>query len=158
MTEYTSMFGVARVIGLGEGRDDRNGAAAVGMSGIVKEMVVPLSLTGPDFNKDKDNDGTFDSFGRGAANIPANATVVSADVVVRSVTGTVTKLNVGTYKKDGTVIDADGLVAATAATKGLLKGAGALVGKNVGADASYIKAEMTGATDIDADIVIKYVL
>lgn len=157
MGSYVDVFGVERIIGLGEGVDKLNATSAEGMAGSLHEIVCPLSLTGPDFNKDANNDGTLDSFGRGVANVPAGATIDSVDVKIEEVAGTVSALNIGLYEKDGTVIDADGLYkTADGATAGLHVGTGALIGA-LAAKAGYIKAEITGATALKGEIVVRYI-
>lgn len=157
MTEYTSMFGVARVIGLGEGRDEHNGATSLGMAGAFHELKVPVTLAGVGFNKDADNDGVMDSFGRGVAHIPAGASIASVDLKTRSVEGTA-NVTVGLYKKDGSEIDADGLIAATPINEpSLFSGEGALIGTTV-ADAAYVKATVSGATALDAELIVLYVM
>lgn len=158
MSEYTSVFGVTRVFGLGEGADESNKSTSLGMEGIEHTLVAKLTATGPDFNKDADNDGTKDSFGRGVANIPAGAVIVSAEIAVRSFEGA-GNVTVGLYKKDGTEIDADGLFANKAIATGLLTGEGALVGESVGNAAGYLKVTGNeGLINPDADIVVKYIL
>lgn len=157
MASYVSSFGVERVYGLGEGVDKFNSTSAEGMAGSLHEIVCPLSLTGPTFNRDANNDGTNDSFGRGVANVPAGATINSVDVKIEEVAGTVTALNIGLYEKDGTVIDADGLYkTADGATAGLHAGTGALIGA-LAAKTGYIKAEIAGATALKGFIIVRYV-
>jgi len=81
--------------------------------------------------------------------IPANATIVSAklyvDVAFTS-TSTTTDLDVGLYQAGGTVIDADGLITVSEATQtaigtagNVVTGAGALIGKTIGAAAGELK-------------------
>jgi len=101
--------------------------------------------------------------------IPANATVVSAklyvDVAFTS-TSTTTDLVVGLYTSAGAAIDADGLVSASEATQtaigtagNVVTGAGALVGKTIGATAG----EVVVAPTVDdlltgkARLVVEYV-
>lgn len=101
--------------------------------------------------------------------IPANATIVSAklyvDVAFTS-TSTTTDLVVGLYTSAGVAIDADGLLAATDATQtaigtagNVVTGAGALVGKTIGASAG----ELVVAPTVDdlltgkGRIVVEYV-
>jgi hypothetical protein len=101
--------------------------------------------------------------------IPANATVVSAklyvDVAFTS-TSTTTDLVVGLYTGAGVAIDADGLVSASEATQtaigtagNVVTGAGALVGKTIGASAG----EVVVAPTVDdlltgkARLVVEYV-
>lgn len=156
MTEYTSSFGVARVVGLGEGQDVRNGASCVGMAGMFHELKIPVSLTGPDFNKDANNDGVMDCFGRGVAHIPAGASIASVDLKTHSVEGTA-NITAGLYKKDGTEISAAGLLAGAVSEPSLFSGEGEYIGKTVG-EAAYVKATVSGATALDADLIVLYVM
>lgn len=101
--------------------------------------------------------------------IPAGATIVSAELIVdvafTSTSGT-TDLDVGLYTAAGSAIDADGLIAAAQATQtaigtegNLVTGAGALVGKTIGASAGELVVAPTVA-DLTAGagrIVVKYV-
>lgn len=158
MGSYVDVFGVERIYGLGEGVDKLNATSAEGMAGSLHEIVCPLSLTGPDFNRDANNDGTLDSFGRGVANVPAGATIDTVDVKIEEVAGTVSVLNIGLYEKDGTVIDADGLYSATdGVTAGLHAGKGALIGA-LAEKTGYIKASVTGATALKGFIVVRYIM
>ena len=80
--------------------------------------------------------------------IPANSTIVSAKLYVDSAftsTSGLTDLTVGLEQADGTDIDVDGLVTAAQATEvtlavadSVIVGAGALVGKTVGAAAGEL--------------------
>lgn len=80
--------------------------------------------------------------------IPANATIVSAKLVVDTAftsTSTTTDLVIGLYTGAGVAIDADGLIAAAQATQtaigtagNVVTGAGDLVGKTIGADAGEL--------------------
>lgn len=101
--------------------------------------------------------------------IPAGATIVSAELIVdtafTSTSGT-TDLDVGLYTAAGSAIDADGLIAAAQATQtaigtegNLVTGAGALVGKSIGATAGELVVAPTVA-DLTAGagrVVVKYV-
>lgn len=101
--------------------------------------------------------------------IPAGATIVSAELIVDTAftsTSTTTDLDIGLYTAAGVAIDADGLIAAAQATQtaigtegNLVTGAGALIGKTVGAVAGELKVTPTVA-DLTAGagrIVVKYV-
>jgi len=80
--------------------------------------------------------------------VPANATIVSARLIVDTAftsTSTTTDLVVGLYTGAGVAIDADGLISASEATQtaigtagNVVTGAGALVGKTIGADAGEL--------------------
>lgn len=101
--------------------------------------------------------------------IPANATIVSAklyvDVAFTS-TSTTTDLTVGLQTSGGVEIDNDGLVAATDATQtaigtagNVVTGAGALVGKSIGATAGELVVAPT-VNDLltgKGRIVVEYV-
>jgi len=101
--------------------------------------------------------------------IPANATIVSAklyvDVAFTS-TSTTTDLDVGLYQAGGTVIDADGLITVSEATQtaigtagNVVTGAGALVGKTIGAAAGELKVTPS-VDDLTAGagrIVVEYI-
>lgn len=101
--------------------------------------------------------------------IPANATIVSAklyvDVAFTSTSGT-TDLDVGLYTGAGVAIDADGLITVAEATQtaigtagNVVTGAGALVGKSIGAAAGEVKvtpsvADLTAGA---ARLVVEFV-
>jgi hypothetical protein len=157
MASYVSSFGVERVYGLGEGVDKFNATSAEGMAGSLHEIVCPLSLTGPDFNRDANNDGTNDSFGRGVANVPEGATIDTVDVKIEEVAG-LSALTIGLYEKDGTVIDADGLYkTADGLTVGVHAGTGDLIGTLM-AKTGYIKATgNTAATNLKGFIIVRYI-
>lgn len=101
--------------------------------------------------------------------IPANATIVSAELIVdtafASTSGT-TDLVVGLYTSAGSAIDADGLIAATDATQDTIAvansrivGAGALINKGIGASAGELVVAGTD-TDLTAGagrVIVKYV-
>lgn len=91
--------------------------------------------------------------------IPAGASVLSARLVL--VTESFDEaIEVGTAERDGTAIDADGLIATGTPTAGaVVTGAGALIGTNVAED-SYII--VTATTDEPtagrATLVVEYVI
>lgn len=155
MTEYTSMFGVARVIGLGEGRD-ANGATNLGASGAFHELKIHLTEAGAGFNKDANNDGIMDSFGRGVAHIPAGAAIASVDLKTNSVEGTA-NVQAGLYKKDGTEIAAAGLLTGAVSEPSLFSGEGEYIGNAV-EEAAYVKVTVNGATALDAELIVLYVM
>jgi hypothetical protein len=96
-----------------------------------------------------------------AQTIPANASIVEATLYVDDAWVGGTNLTIGLYQADGTVIDADGLVAATitatlTANK-VVTGAGALVGTTIGANAGQLVAATTGTyTAGSARVVVKF--
>jgi len=101
--------------------------------------------------------------------IPANATVVSAELIVDTAftsTSTTTDLDVGLYTSAGVAIDADGLITASEATQtaigtvnSRIVGEGALVNKGIGAAAGELVVTptvddlLTGA----GRVIVKYV-
>ena len=101
--------------------------------------------------------------------IPANATIVSAKLIVDTAftsTSTTTDLTVGLYTGAGSAIDADGLIEADEATQdtiavanSVITGAGALIGKGIGASAGELVVTpsandlLTGA----GRIVVEYI-
>lgn len=101
--------------------------------------------------------------------IPANSTIVSAKMYILTgftSTSTTTDLTVGLEQDDGTVIDADGLIAATEATQtaiatagNAITGAGALVGVTVGSAAGELVVAPTVADLLTgkARVVVEYV-
>jgi len=101
--------------------------------------------------------------------IPANATIVSAELLVDvafTSTSTTTDLDIGLYTSAGSAIDADGLITAANATQttigtagNLITGSGALVGKTIGSSAGELVVTPT-VSDLTAGagrIIVKYV-
>jgi hypothetical protein len=101
--------------------------------------------------------------------IPANATIVSAELLVDvafTSTSTTTDLDIGLYTAAGAAIDADGLITAANATQttigtagNLITGSGALVGKTIGSTAGELVVTPTVA-DLTAGagrVIVKYV-
>ena len=93
--------------------------------------------------------------------IPANASIVEATLYVDDAWVGGTNLTIGLYQADGTVIDADGLVAATATAaltvNKVVTGGGALVGTTIGAAAGQLVAATTGTyTAGTARVVVKF--
>lgn len=101
--------------------------------------------------------------------IPANATIISAELIVDTAftsTSTTTDLDIGLYTSGGVEIDANGLITASEATQttiavanSVITGAGALIGKGIGSSAGELVVTpsandlLTGA----GRIVVKYV-
>jgi hypothetical protein len=90
-------------------------------SGEDQELVVEFSYDNlPGFDQDTNNDGTFDGFERLAVGIPmgpAGTYLKSATLFATLdwATADTATLTLGTYKQDGTAIDADGIDAAIGA-------------------------------------------
>ena len=81
-----------------------------------------------------------------------------AGVVIKEISGGTASFGVGLYKKDGTAVNAVGLVAAAAKTAGAVAGAGALL-NTVLADDSYISvsSDTVSATKLRGFIYVEYV-
>lgn len=101
--------------------------------------------------------------------IPANATIVSARLIVDTPftsTSTTTDLTVGLQTSAGAEIDNDGLITAANATQttiavdgGVITGSGALVGKSIGAAAGELVVAGTD-TDLTAGagrVIVEYI-
>lgn len=101
--------------------------------------------------------------------IPANATIISAELIVDTAftsTSTTTDLTIGLATSAGVEIDLDGLITAANATQttiavanSVITGSGALVGKGIGAAAGELVVTPTVA-DLTAGagrVVVKYV-
>lgn len=76
------------------------------------EMDVDLTQTADgvtEYPEDLDNDGTKDGFSSHDAYIPANAQITRCVFISTETFAGGTNVDIGTYQKDGTVIDADGL-------------------------------------------------
>lgn len=146
---YISDFGVPRYVGRGEGVDNLNNAADPQSFGPLNFVVVPVD---GDNAAPKENADT--AFARGVAKVPAGAFVLACSLFTEA-KGTSAAVNVGLYQKDGTAIDADGLIAAATPADGTeTKGAGALIGKVVSED-GYIKATGT-LTGLKGKLVVFY--
>lgn len=152
-----------------------NKARAVNKRGSRKEIVVDIDLTRiptgtTSFSADLNNDGTADGFHDGDIRLPANASVTSAVLIMRTAAAGGTSFTVGTYKKDGTAIGATSLVTAT---EGVLAnvnaigkrvfGAGSLVASTagtggVGTANAYVGVSTTGTFTAGTGVlVIEYI-
>ena len=142
--------------------------------GAIKELEMDFDLRAiadgdTSFSADLNNDGTLDGFYTGDVRIPANASIREAFLVFGETGAGGTSITVGLYQKDGTAIDADGLVTATEGVvanmvKGdKINGAGAFTaataGTNgIGANDGYIGITTAGTfTGGRGKLVIRYV-
>jgi hypothetical protein len=101
--------------------------------------------------------------------IPANATIVSAKLVIDTAftsTSATTDLDVGLYTSAGVVIDADGLITAANATQAtigvansIITGSGALVGVGIGASAGELVIAPTVADLLTGSgrVIVEYI-
>lgn len=148
MVSYAGDFGIERVIGVGEGKELYSRSyATVHNFGAFNQMVVDITIPEEVSELPKENAGT--SFGRGIAGIPANSVIVKADLIVRSMSETAPTVEIGLFKENGTAI---GLLASAKIVEGHTKLAGALVGKNIGADKGFIKFT---SSDVNADLKLE---
>lgn len=146
---YIDSFGVPVYNGRGEGVDNLNNAGAPKSFGPLSYVEVPVD--GDNLQPTENADGTF---ARGVAKVPAGSFVFAATLLTTAA-GSATGVNVGLYKKDGTAIDADGLIAAASpATGAVTQGSGALIGKAVAED-GFIKATGT-LTGLKGKLVVFY--
>ena len=156
VNSYTSQFGVKRNIGVEEGADVRNQTAEVCHFGVETQVVSNISvdkvrsLVMPAYNKDKNNDGTFDSFGGDTGALTKGRVVKEAYIVTDAAftfgVGDVVKL--GTAKKDGTALDDDAFSAdinAALSSVGVTAMSGAIL-NDVLANDLYIVATPTIAS------------
>lgn len=163
------------VIKFGVERSKRARAGEVKTSGPVHVLTMDLnyaqiednSTLGAGFDVDSDAGGNYDSFSGFQAFIPANALVISATFFALTdwadSAGTM-DIDVGVYQKDGTVIDADGLIAnmleAALDAGDLVVGAGALIAADVGTNDAYIVIDDTGDATLSSGtgrLVIEYI-
>lgn len=138
----------------------RNRPGTLSTMGAVKQIEVDvtfkaLTAGAVGFSADLNNDGTLDGFYNGDVKIPANSHITSVQYVSGETAVGGTAFTVGLYKKDGTVINATGLITATEGvvanmTLGkIIVGAGALALQTAGAvgigvDDGYIGITPTG--------------
>lgn len=156
MVSYVGDFGIERVIGVGEGKElCIRSAAIVHNFGAFNQMVVDITIPEEVSELPKENAGT--SFGRGIAGIPANSVIVKADLIVRSMSGTAPTVEIGLFKENGTAIAS---FTSAEITAGHTKLAGALVGKNIGADKGFIKftpSNVKADLKLEAKLIVTYV-
>lgn len=153
MTQYVGDFGVERFTGAAEA-GNKNETSAILRFGAVHQIVCPVKVV----------DGVLTpvanlttGFGRGIAKVPAGSALFDAYVVVKGAAKSGATLDVGLSEKDGTPIDADGLVDGAAVdAKGISTGAGALIDTVIAED-GYVVVDAATGTDadfVDADITI----
>lgn len=92
--------------------------------------------------------------------IAKGSVIFGCDLVGFTAAGTpATTVDIGTCEKDGTAIDADGLVDGGALGTGAATGAGALIGKQVAKDSyvSILTSSVAGAAGFKGVLVIDYI-
>lgn len=158
MAKYESDFDIGVFTGIDE-VENENQTSSLLTYGAVSQVIVPVKVVNGTLCP-ADNAATGTGFGRGAAKIPAGAVIKSCFLVIRTAAAASSTIDVGTYKADGTAIDADGLLDGAATdTAGLIDTtAGALIGTKVAED-SYIKVTGTASdfADVDIDLVVEFI-
>ena len=163
------------VVKFGTERSKQPRAGEVSTTGAVHTLTMDLdfadiennSTLGAGFDVDSDVGGNFDSFSGMQAFIPANSLVIRATFFALTdwadSAGTM-DIDVGTYQKDGTVIDANGLIdnmlEAALDAGDLVEGAGAHISNDVGANDAYIVVDDTGDATLSsgtARLVVEYI-
>jgi hypothetical protein len=146
---YHNADGLLQRFGRSQGRrkNTTSGAGRLGALnnlGSVQEVELDLELTGAArtmFPADRNNDGTMDGFEKGLDSfIPSGAQIVETKTVVLVTPAGGTSWALGTYQVDGTAIDADGLLVASAVAAGA---AGAQAATALAQDA-YVTAVTVG--------------
>jgi len=139
--------------------DEKFGGQSSTAAGIVKEAIWEFSY----------NDLPTYGSSNMQFSLPANATVVSAKLVVDTAftsTSTTTDLEVGLYTGAGVAIDADGLITAVNASQttiavanSVITGSGALVGVGIGAAAGELKVTASAADLLTGAgrVVVEYI-
>jgi hypothetical protein len=111
--------------------------------------LVALGAGGTGFTSDLNNDGTKEAFNPSNTPLPIGAVIDQVRVVTIVAPAGGTSYAVGTYKEDGTVVDADGILTDAGA-------AGAQVGTATGP--WYVTVDATGTyTAGRVKIVVEYI-
>ena len=158
----------------GTERSKQPRAGELSTLGAVKTLTMDVDFSdvldnapGAGFDVDSDAGGNFDSFSGMQAFIPANSLVIRATFFALTdwadSAGTM-DIDVGTYQRDGTAIDANGLIDAmleAALDAGdLVEGAGAQISTDVGANDAYIVIEDTASATLSSGtgrLVVEYI-
>lgn len=155
---YTNIDGLTQRYG-GENIPSKGYTRKYVTYGARNEVIIDFDFASLEvFDEGDTQSSTMDRFSELMAYIPAGSAVVSAMVV--PVDDFDAAVNVGTYEKDGTVIDADGLVAAATPTvaTGLEEGAGAQIGDVMTEDSYIVIAPNVGdPTAGKARLVVTYI-
>ena len=132
-------------------------------AGKLRELVLTIDLValgagGTGFTADLNNDGVNEAFGNAAGAslntaLPANALIHSARMITLTTPAGGTDFVVGTYRADGTVVSANGILT----TAGTVQGA--QVGTQVAAGTApwYVAAKATGTyTAGKVKVIVEY--
>lgn len=126
----------------------KNRAGTLRTAGAIKQIEYDLDFqhlpVGVNFSADLNNDGTKDGFYNGDVSIPANASIVSAYIVMGATAVGGTSIAVGLYQANGTAISANGIVTATAGVTANLT-----AGKRINGDGAFT-ATAAGTAGIGA--------
>jgi hypothetical protein len=107
-----------------------NVVRSVNSTGPIKELVLDVDLTRiadgtVTYTSDLNNDGTLDGFNTGDVYLPANANVLSCDMIVKVAAAGGTSIKIGTFGLTGTAIDDDFFVTTTEGAKAKIDTVGA---------------------------------
>lgn len=162
--EWTNADGLTIRYGAEQAAPSVPSMAQVVTFGNTSQMVIDINYDNlPAETTDSDNDGTRDAWNNHDPYIPAGSLITRAYLLVETAFAGGTSYNIGTYKQDGTVIDADGIDAAVAVADLAANKAVICNGAQVGAtvlvtDNAYLKVAATGTfTAGKAKLVIEYV-
>lgn len=169
---YTTPEGITRKLPKYWVRKDRTvSAGKLNSLGSTETIELELDLTTltsgtPNYNVDRDNDGTLDGWSSNDPIFPANSSIVSTTVFTRTAAAGGTDIDIGLFQTDGTAIDADGLATVVLANMNTVgeryEGAGVLntpATASVGANDAVIGITADGTfTAGKVQIVVEYVL
>jgi hypothetical protein len=161
---YHNADGLPVRFGRSQGRRKNtvSGAGRIGAirkSGMVQELIMQADLAGAArtmFTADRDNNGTMDGFEKGLDSfIPNGSYIIGTDVIALVTPAGGTTWQLGTFQVDGTAIDGDGLLVASAVAAGA---AGAQAATVIAQDA-YVTVKTAGTyTAGKLQIIVKYML
>lgn len=152
----------------------KNRAGTLRVAGARKQVEVDLVLKllpagAVNFSADLNNDGTKDGFYNGDVHLPAYASITDVYLVSGETAAGGTNIKVGLFQANGTAIDDDGLITATAGVTAnmaigeRINGDGALTSAtagtaSVGANPAFIGVTATGTfTAGKARLVVEYI-
>lgn len=157
-TMYTNEDGLTRRYG-GAGIPSKGYTRKYNSFGNWNQLVVDFDYDNLEvYDEGAEGSATMDRFSELMAYIPAGASIVSA--YIAPMTDFDAAVNVGLYEKDGTEIDADGLVAAATPTQsgGLETGGGAEISGYMSTDAYILIAPSAGdPTAGEARLIVNYI-
>lgn len=157
MATYTNSDGLEVRFGSDIGARGFKSAVTTG-AGKRRELVLEVDLValgagGTGFTADLNNDGTKEAFNPSNTPLPIGAVIDQVRVVTITTPAGGTSYSIGTWKEDGTVVDADGIYTDAGA-------AGAQVGTAVASATGpwYVTAKATGTyTAGKVKVVIEFI-